>query len=95
MMPVNRYQPKAYSKDAIRRMWILISEVKDKLPDKTKDELRKLCVFGYNANDEKALYDIVKIMNNNRYQTRISFQVLICYSQEHGHNTLEIREDRF
>jgi hypothetical protein len=94
MMTQNRHKPKAYAVLAVKRMIKLISGVKQDLSDETKDELRKLCVFAHNYNDEKSLHDIVKIMNNHRYQTGISFQVLSCYSKEHGFNTLEIRESK-
>ena len=89
------HQPKAYAKDAVKRLGKLISGIKQSLDEETLEKLRALYMLAYNQNSSDNLNRMIKILNEKRYQTRSSFDVISCYHEKHGHNYLEVREDRF
>lgn len=88
------HKPKAYARDAVKRLGVLISTIKQDLDEADLAQLRTWYKLAYNHNNNDALYRMVDLLNHKKHQTRSSFQILTTFTREHG-QTLEIREDRF
>lgn len=89
---VNRYTPKAYTRQALK---ILVREIieiktrKDKsgnavLSEQELDELRKLYLMAWNCGDNKAVYDIVKKLNFKKYRIGRMFVLTTQYIHRYG-----------
>jgi len=88
------HNPKAYAKDAVKRLGILISTIKHRLDERDLDLLRDWYKFALAYDDADTLYKMVKHLNYKEYLTGSSFQILTTFTHEHG-QTLEIKETRF
>lgn len=94
MMVARRHTPKPCIKSAILRLGLLVSAIKQDLPEDELAELRKMYMKAYNCNDPKVLKKMVSFLNNRKGTTGSSFQLLTVFTHEHGAE-LEVREDRF